>query len=379
MRVHVLPWSGELEGLGAARALPVADERLGQALDNAMGRAAVERVDDIDGAYLIESGTVVGPQLFAALAALHLDRDSRLRLGGRTGELLEQVALGGDPSAIAFLRGPAEGDVRARIADAEVVEVDPVEGALSVPMPGGQDIPLSDRFAIRVRHPIQLLWANLLSLPPRLWRRLAGDGIGAVFRIAGAVLRARSTRHEDLAQALTCSADDAWIHPSAIVEASVIGPGARVGAGAVVRGSILGPDSRVEALAICEGSVLGQGAVVQRQALCRYSVLAEAAMLGGAAQLAVFGPRSALKRGSYAMDQGLGQDVRVRVGDAFVRAPLGLAGPVLGDGTQVGSGVWIAPGRTLPPGIVVLGPDPLRDPTAPEGAGPYRVRDGRLS
>ena len=367
MKVHVLPWDGRVEGLGDARGLPLGDGRLGDTLEVAL--ASATRVEQPLGAWVFEGGTVIGPHLLAALAELRPERDTRVRIGGRTGGLLEEIALGEDPVCVRWIAGTG---------DEVEVELDPDESDLAVPMPGGEDLPLSDRFALRVRHPIQLLWANLLSLPPRLWRRLAGTGLVAAWRIAAAVLRTRSGRHEDLARALTRREAGAWVHPTATVEASVLGPGARVGAGAVVRGSILGADARVEALAICEGSVLAQGAVVQRQALCRYCVLAEGAMLGGAAQLAVFGPRSALKRGSYGMDQGLGQDVRVRVGEGLRRAPLGLAGPTLGAGTLVGSGVWIAPGRMLPPGMVVLGPDPLRNPEPPDHDGPYRVVDGRL-
>lgn len=378
MKVLVRPWDGRVEGLGDGRDLPVGSQRLGGVLELALSRGGAERVDDGRGVFTIDGGTVLGPHVLDGLARLDLDADARIRLGGRTGELLEAIALGGESSAIGYLQGGI-GDLDARLAEAPVVELDPEEGALQVPMPGGDDVPLSDRFAIRVRHPVQLLWANLLSLPPQLWRHLAGEGILAMFRIAGAVVRARSTRHEDLAQALTRIDPTASVHPSAVVEASVLGAGARVGPGAVVRGSILASDARVEALGICEGAVLGRGAVVQRQALCRYCVLADEAMLGGAAQLAVFGARSSLKRGSYAMDQGLGRDVRVPIGGRFERAPLGLAGPTFGEGVQVGSGVWIAPGRVLPPGIVVLGPDPLRDPTPPEGPGPFRVRDGRLA
>ena len=361
MRVFVESWSGELDGFGPASELPVVDRSLGEVL----GPAGELQ----PGTVVLEAGAVVGPHLVEAVAALGLTRDTRIRIGGRTGALLEEIALGEDPTCVRWHSGSSD--------PAEELELDPAERLLPVPMPGGESLPLSDRFALRVRHPVQLLWANLLSLPPRLWRRLVGEGLGAGLRLAGAALRAGSTRPEAVAAALSRTGG-ADVHPTAVVEASVLEAGARVGAGAIVRGSFLGPGARVEALGICEGSVLAAEAVVQRQALCRYCLLGEGAMLGGAAQLAIFGPGSGLKRGSYAMDQGLGQDVRVPVGEALRRAPLGLMGPTFGPGTQVGSGVWIAPGRVLPAGIVVLGPDPLRDPRPPDHDGPYRVKDGSL-
>lgn len=379
MSVRLLEWSGLVEGLGRAEELPVPGGTLDQATRAAVAASGGE-VGSTDTGLVVEDGTVLGPDMLAACAAAgrQAGRDARFRVGGRLGQLLAEIALGEDPCVVGWLEGPSQQAPRARLEAADEIEIDPDEQQLALSMPGGEEVRVSDRFAVRVRHPVQLLWANLLALPPTVWRGMVGDGLPAALRLVAAVIGARSTQPDRVAARLTRCAPDARIHPSAVVEASVLESGAVVGPGAVVRGAWLGPGARVEALGICEGSVLGPQAVVQRQALFRYSVLARGAMIGGATQLAVLGPQSALKRGSFGMDQGLGRDVRVAVGQALVRAPLGLSGPTLGSGAQVGSGVWVAPGRRIPAGAVVVGPDPLVDPRTPDGPGAYRVRDGRL-
>ncbi len=372
MRVQLLPWDGLVEGLGAGLEMPLGQTTLGEHT-----RLALEGCELVDEGprLVVHQGSVLGPSaLEAAWAAVQgCSTDLVLRLDGRSGVLLDAIELGQGP-ALGFLRGPGEpGD---RLSGAAELRVPSEERVLALPIPGGP-LALSDRFVVRVRHPLQLLWANLLSLPPVLWRELAGEGLVGLLRVAWAVLRAGSTAQERVAATMTVQRG-ASVHPSAVVEASLLLPGAVVEAGAVVRGSVLGPGARVEALAVCEGSVLGEGAVVQRQALSRYCVLGPGAMLGGTTQLSVFGPGSSLKAGSFAMDQGLSGEVRVSVDGALQAAPLGLAGCSLGKDTLVGSGVWIAPGRQIPPGITVLGPQALTHPGLVADAAVYSVVDGKL-
>lgn len=375
MRVRISPWDGQVEGLGAGRELPLLDGKVGQWVQDAVARAGASITQDAERCLVIPDGSLVGPDALRALhaAVVDPDRDARLVLGGRTGELVAQAALGVEPPPMGWL-GSGQGDPTARLLAAPVIAVDPdervLEGAL---LPGGAGIPLSDRVVLPVRHQVGLLWASLLGLGPRLWGLLVGRGALSWTRLVWGALRAASV--DPLRVAGTLS-QGGWVHPSATVEASWLGEGCRVDAGAVVRGCILGAGSRVEPLAHVEGCVLGQGVVVQRQALSKFSVLADRAVLGGVVQLAVLGPDSALKLGSYAMDQGLTAAVRVPRGGELVPAPTGMHGVCLGPGAQVGSGVWVAPGRVIPAGVTVLGASALSRTDVEPGT--YLVRDGRL-
>lgn len=338
---------------------------------------------------VVREGTALGRHALraAAQAGRAAGRDARIRLGGRTGELVAEV-LRGRPGGLTYLHedGGAWG-VGApddRIAAAEELELDPAEQSLQVWLPGSDPFAVSDRLIVPVGHWVDLLWANLLGLGPALWGSLVGRSVASsVVRLAWAALRSLSVRPEIVAARLSRREAGVWVHPRAVVEGCWLGPKVKVGAGAVVRGSILGEGTVVEEQALCEGVVSGEGAVVQRQALCKFSVLGPGSRVAGAIQLAVMGPGSSIKRGSYLMDQALaeGGGVRVEIGGELGPAPMGMTGVCVGARTSIGSGVWVGPGRCLPPDVVIGQGATLLRPAAPQGAGPgdvLLVEGGRL-
>jgi len=248
-----------------------------------------------------------------------------------------------------------------------------------VELPTGA-VRIADAWVFPVGHWNQLLWANLLALGPFLWSRLVGASLATPFRLGWAVARAASLAPEDIAARLNVLGRSARIHRTATVEGCVLGPGARVGAGAVVRGAVLGADAVVEELALVEGTVLGAGARVQRLAMAKFSLIEADAAFAGIMQLGVVGRRASVKHGAVLMDMAFGQEVRVRVGGALRPAPHGLAGVCVGDGAVIASGIRVAPGRAIPPGVEILG-DPAQVLTRldlPEGCARAVARGGRL-
>lgn len=345
--VTLLPWDEHVEGLSRGAGMPVFSETLATCTERAVERASVANL-------VVRRGTVLGGDALEAAAARgrEVGHPCGLRLSGRLGELVAEASLGADPVAI-WYGASADDD----LSTLPVVDLDPAERLVDVRL-GEGPMPLSDRLILRVDHHVQLLWANLLGLGSTLWRGLLHrHPVIAVLRAAWGGLRGGGLTGGHVARGLSAGAG---VHRDATVEACLVGEGVVIEPGAVVRGCVLGPGARVEANAVCEASVLGPDAVVQRQAMLRFSLLGPAAMHGGAAQLAVYGAGASMKLGSYLMDQGFHQDVRVPVAGRFVRAPLGLAGVCLGEGSRIGSGVWIAPGRVIPPGGVVVAEQVLR-------------------
>jgi acetyltransferase-like isoleucine patch superfamily enzyme len=389
VKVLITPWSGEVEGLGDAREMPLWAGRLGEATSAAVreeGMIVAEALAPGDEALVVPDGTALGPSaLRAALAeGQRLGRDVRFRLGGRIGALLDQLAWGAGADGVIYLRPGGEPVGPARLAAAEVVALDPAERLLPGGLDGAEGLPVSDRLMLPVRHWLQLLWANLLGLGPALWGALVGRSAPLIlWRTLRALVRARSLSAPRLAGGFTRLDRGAWAHPSAVVEGCWLGEGVRIGAGAVLRGCVLGAGVRVEEQALIEGVVAAPGAVVQRQAMLKFGVLGPGAAMGGVTQLSVLGAGAALKLGSYGMDQGLGRAVRVQVGQALHDAPMGLAGICLGAGALVGSGVHVAPGRVIPPNLNVLADHALTHPARPSGASgavvsTFVVRGGRL-
>ncbi len=260
-----------------------------------------------------------------------------------------------------------------RVAAAPLVEFDAEEREL--PELAGERLRVADAWVFRVEHWSDLLWANLLAMGPWLWTELATP-----WRLGLSALSALSVRPEAVAGGLVRCGADAWVHPRAAVEFSVLGPGVRVGAGAVVRGSILGEGAVVEDLALVEGCVVGAGARIQRQAMAKFSVLEAGSAHAGVVQLGVLGAGAQVRQGAVLFDQSLGKPVQVLRRRVLSPAPRGMIGVCVGPLAVIGQGVRIAAGRAIPPGLLVL-PEAgavLADPAVPAGTQRARVSGGRL-
>lgn len=341
--------------------------------------AGLDGPDDGE-ALLLAAGAVASPRALRAVVAAGRagGGDRRFVPGGRAAGLVE--AFRGERAWVAWLAPGGSGPLEARAAAAPTAELPAEEREIpGFTLPDGP-LCVADSWVFPVGHWVELLWANLLALGPHLWGALVGGGAWPLVRLPWAAAKTLSLRPEHIAAALVSRGRGSFVHRRAVVEGVVLGEGARIGAGAVVRGSVLGPGAVVEELAIVEGAVLGAGARVQRQALAKYCVIEAGAAHAGIVQLGVVGRDAQVKMGATLMDMGLGQDVLVRVGGEPRRPPHGMCGVCVGPGAVVGSGVRVAPGRVLPPGVAILAdPDQvLRRVDLPAGTPRAVVRNGGL-
>ena len=236
------------------------------------------------------------------------------------------------------------------------MDIDPAEKIYPMPVSRYQfgvdliEIPLSDFIVIPTGHWMQLLWANLLSLGPFLYRELLGRSFGeVVVNLFKAFFQCWSFDPLTLGLQLRRIGKNVKIHPSAVVEACWIGDNVRIGANAVVRGSILADGVKIEDLALVEFSSLSSGVIIQRQAMVKFSVINKNCGIGGVIQLGVMDEGSLLKRGAYLMDMTLADGgVSIRYNDKSFGVPLGLGGCAIGTRTVIGCGVRIAAGRYIP-------------------------------
>ena len=300
-----------------------------------------------------ESRLVVGPGVFVNAAAARALADvapagGRLRLRA--------------PGWARLAGGPAERDLDVSIVPAGraladrgrlvVVELDADEQSFSIAEgPEALNVPAPRLVAGLVESWADVLWLNLFGMAARVRALSRARGVALVL---GAAVRARSLNPWRIAGRLVEYGKGCDVHPSAVVEASVLGAGVRIGPGAVVRGSVLGDGAEVEELALLVGSVIGKRARVQRQAMTKFCVLGNGASNGGIIQLSLLADGASIRGGSYLMDRKLdGGIVSVVRADGTV-APSGpLLGGALGPGASIGSGVWLAPGRAVPPGVIV--------------------------
>lgn len=174
---------------------------------------------------------------------------------------------------------------------------------------------------------------------------------------------------------------DVDIHPTARVEGSIIGDGAKIGAQALVRGALIGPGAVLEDRCNVAYSVVGPKCFVSKYTLVYTSALMAEANVGMSMQMCLVGRRAALTPRATPIDVQPGGKVRVKHHGAFVPVDLPVLGSCYGHDTFVGADVYIGAGRAVPNGTR-LGPVPeriLRDiPDEVDPEGYYVVRDGAL-
>ena len=130
-----------------------------------------------------------------------------------------------------------------------------------------------------------------------------------------------------------------------------------------------------------EASVVGQGALVCQGCGIRNCVLyPEAVASQHFLQLSVLGRRAVTTLGSLTMDLNFERDIRVPLDGAMHSVGARLLGAAFGHDCTIGTGIWMASGRSVPNGaFVVRDPDQVLSKVPEQvSGGPQRVRGGRL-
>lgn len=230
---------------------------------------------------------------------------------------------------------------------------------------------------LRVNHlALALLGLELKDAFDRApWWRKAGQALGVL-------ARARSVQPEAIGAALTVRGGGARVHPTAVVEASQLGPDVEIGAFAVVRGCIVGAGTRIEEHTTALGSVFGTRCILSRYAMANLCVLQDEAQLstGGGWQFSLVGKRAFVAWGATGLDLSFGRPIQVEHNGERVSTEHHLLGVCVGHDAVLANNVRLHHGVAVPNGafVVAHADDLLRYPGRPEGNGPFVVEGGRL-
>jgi len=261
--------------------------------------------------------------------------------------------------------------------DCRAIGVEPREKLIRVPVPehyfGEPELllPLTKQAALRLRHWSHLLLANRLAWALELvelprWR-LALLGIGVLLR---AIVPTRAR----LLRAASRIGKGCEIHPTAVVEGSILGPGVKVGPFAVVRFSRVGAGTWIQDHGKVTLSVLGDKTLVSTGSTVNFcTTYPQASASQILMQLSVLGRRSITTGGGFMMDMRFDGEVRVMHGGEPVSAGTRFLGCAIGHDAILGTGFWLAPGRSIPNGAVVV-----RDPQRVVRRVPTRVEPGTV-
>lgn len=328
---------------------------------------------------------------------------SARRSRGRSG--LSDCSKPGDGLALPLISAPESIDAPPAnyeglldaARNAEPIVVDPLERSTTIPTPKvyregdseGIEVAASRRIAIHLEHRSHLQQANLEFLGAELLSALGKPKWQLALRYLWERFRPGPRRLFSKIGA-GCK-----IHPTAIVEGSMLGEGCEVGAYALVRGSILGPGAVIEDGAHVQMCSLGNEARVARQTSVFASVLMDGAHSAQTImQMSVLGRDTATTTASWFLDVKLDQNIRVEApplvpegapapGPPFRDAGTRFLGVDVGHEAFLGAGVYIAPGRMVPSHCrLVANPDlvlsSLGEVSPNTTGGTFTIREGRL-
>lgn len=237
---------------------------------------------------------------------------------------------------------------------------------------------VTSRPILSITHPLHLAMANMAAN----FARLADLKKMSLFEKIGTVLRARSLNKFHILAAVSRIHPEAEVHPTAVVEGSVVEKGAKIGAYAVVKFSWVGEKAFVDDHAGIKFSVIGRESYIANNCVTFFSVTyPRCFLISGPYQFSLFGYDSAMMNAipsDYRLD---GKPVSIKTRRGVMSTGLRFVGSVLGHRTKIAAGIIVAPGRMIPNDLTIF-PDPARViqsvPEALKPGAPYFLVGGKL-
>lgn len=236
-------------------------------------------------------------------------------------------------------------------------------------------VPLTSTVAAHLEHWVHVLWLNQLAFGIR-WMELARSHKGWM---AWRVVVAAPWTFPALMRSMVRKGRGVRIHPTAHVEASILGDGVVIGARASVRNSILGDGVEVADHATVISSTLGRNTYVTPRTFVVWSATYDDAVLTNyKLQVSLVGRGASLSTWAGLVDAKLQGAVDVLHEGRAVSTERSFLGSCIGHGAFVGAKVLVLPGRAIPNGaFIAMRPDELVTEVPQElPAGVPLVRDG---
>jgi carbonic anhydrase/acetyltransferase-like protein (isoleucine patch superfamily) len=213
----------------------------------------------------------------------------------------------------------------------------------------------------QIDHWSHLVRVNQLSLGVRMEEARADwDGasfVGKAWRLFKILLKARSLNGWKIAASLSEYGKNTTVHPTAVVEFSVLMDGCEIGPHAVVRGSVIGEGAVVDSHAVVNASSMGAGSKVGRFGHINLCTLFAGSMVstGDGFQVSVFGRDSFVAWGATVLDLSFGSPIKVEV-DGGGRESVGhhFLGAAIGHRAKIGHGVKIGYGVAIPNDVLLV-------------------------
>lgn len=217
--------------------------------------------------------------------------------------------------------------------------------------------PVTSTVAMHVEHWVHILWLNQLAFGIR-WMELVRSN---KFWTAGRVLLSFPFSRHHFLRSFVRKGRGCKIHPSAYIEASILGDNVTVGPRATIRNSIIGDNVHIGSNASVLSSTLGTESHVAPKGFVVWSTVYEHAVAGNMKmQMSVLGRAAALSMWAGLIDAKFQSDIRVMKDGVAVSTERRFLGSAVGHRSFVDAKVLIHPGREIPNDThIAMRPDEL--------------------
>jgi acetyltransferase-like isoleucine patch superfamily enzyme len=244
-----------------------------------------------------------------------------------------------------------------------------------------QTIALSESYMCNVTHWVHVLRINTSAMGGWWVKRLRlGYVLGAGW-LFWRFLCGFPWRDGHLFGAIRGVSWGARVHHTAVAALSIVKKGASIAAHSSVRNSFVDEGATIGEGARVSGSVIGKGAFVAPNSVVNLSVVYPGAMAGQLLmQASVLGRNSGALTNSNFYDFNFARNVRVLHGGRMVDSGTQLLGVCVGPEARVSAGVWVASGREIPAGALLIKPptEVASEVGQPPRGEPHVVVDGAL-
>ncbi len=234
----------------------------------------------------------------------------------------------------------------------------------------------SDATLLHVRHWTHLWLLNLLVLVDTLRKAFTSSKLKLILR----VLSAFSLQKHKIAQRFVIKGKGCKIHPTAMVQGCILGDNVQIGAFSMVQGCILGNGVQVGEQSILTGSVFGDGVMSCPRGWSKLCVIYPGTR-SGRIQASLIGRNVFLSSIARLLDIKFGGTIKVPHQGRVEDTGMNFLGACVGHESRLGAGVWLAAGRDIPNGTVIVknAKDVYTrsDDELPESMA-YWIEDGRL-
>ncbi|HEY4224073.1 MAG TPA: hypothetical protein VGO62_22110, partial [Myxococcota bacterium] len=219
-------------------------------------------------------------------------------------------------------------------------------------------IPVTSTIAAHIEHWVHILWLNQLGFGIR-WNDMLRNH--KLWSLARALAAFPWTPFSRFFRSFVRKGRNVRIHPTAHVEASILGDDVVIGARASVRNSIIGNGVEVGDHATVLSTTLGDRAyVTPRTFVVWAAAYPDAVLTNYKLQVSLVGRGASLSTWAGMIDAKLQGHVEVKHDGKLRSTERSFIGSCIGHGAFVGAKVLIMPGREIPNGaFITMRPDEL--------------------